>query len=265
MLNLAAAREHVPEVERSIRTGKEVTRCITHTMPFRRVPIIMVTGMVTASFSRVNDVPATNGVSDTISPSTIVASRPSPDYNVMKSIDFVTYEQVADEPDPTNTNTTRTTGAISLNPVGNEQGAYYFMSLMTGQRPNRRSWTVLPMGSDVIARVEEIALQQGQPLLKRGGPLFEWQPDIPMIDGPSDVELPILMDAPEDYAREEDFDDPIVQDILLVGGDHLTFNDEGVAIPEVPAQAHDIIPVENNDFIDNEYGVMRPHINVTYL
>ena len=172
ILNLAAAREHVGEVERAIRTGKKVTRCIAHTMPFKRVPIIMVAGMVTASYSRINDLPAPSGVSDTISPSTIVASRPSPDYNVMTSIDFGTYVQVDDEPGPTNTSTTRTTGAISLNSVGNEQGAYNFMSLMTGERLNRRSWTILPMGRDVIARVEEIALQQGQPLLKRGGPLF---------------------------------------------------------------------------------------------
>ena len=83
----------------------------------------------------------------------------------MTSIDFGTYVQVDDEPDPTNTNTTRTTGAISLNSVGNEQGVYYFMSLMTGERLNRRSWTILPMGRDVIARVEEIALQQDQHLL----------------------------------------------------------------------------------------------------
>ena len=129
ILNLAAAREHVGEVERAIRTGKEVSRCITHTLPYKRIPIIMVTGMVTASYSRINDLPAPSGVSDIISPSTIVASRPSPDYNVMTSIAFGTYVQVDDEPEPTNITTTRTTGAIALNPVGNEQGAH--QSLMT--------------------------------------------------------------------------------------------------------------------------------------
>ena len=60
----------------------------------------------------------------------------------------------------------------------------------------------------------------------------------------------------------EDFDGPIIQDILPVGRDHLTFNDDGNAIPEEPVGAHDIIPTEDNDVIDNEYDAMRPHINI---
>ena len=90
ILNLVAAREHVGEVERAIKTGKEVSWCITHTMPYKRIPVIMVTGMVTASYSRINGLPASSGVSDTISPSAIAASRPSPDYNVITSIAFGT-------------------------------------------------------------------------------------------------------------------------------------------------------------------------------
>ena len=42
------------------------------------------------------------------------------------------------------------------------------MSLVNKERLNRRSWTELPMGSDIIVRVEAMALEQGQPLLKRG-------------------------------------------------------------------------------------------------
>ena len=121
------------------------------------------------------------------------------------------------------------------------------------------------MCADVIARVEQIALQQGQPLLKRGGPAFEWRPGVPMPEAPLDVEPPILMDAPEDYTRGEDFDPINVQDILPVGGHHLTFNDEGNPILEEQIRAHDIIPVENDDFIDNEYDVMEPHVDVDML
>ena len=91
--------------------------------------------------------------------------------------------------------------------------------------------------------------------------MFEWRPGVPMLAGPPDVELPILMDAPDDYARGEDFDGPIIQDILPVVGDHLTFDDGGNVIPEEPVRAHDIIPIEDNDFIDNEYDAMMPHIN----
>jgi len=185
VLNITAAREHVGEVERAIRTGKEVSRCITHTLPFKRIPILMVTSMVTASFSRLNDLPAPDGVSCEISPSTIVTGRPSPDYNVITSVSFGTYVQAHDEPDPTNDMTTRTTSAIALHPTGNEQGAYYFMSLSTGERINRRSWTELPMDNVVIARVEAMALAQDQPLLKKTGPLYEWRPGVPFFDTPS--------------------------------------------------------------------------------
>ena len=137
ILNITAAREHVGEVERAIRTGKEVPIYITHTLPFKNIPILMVTSLVTVSFSRLNDLPAPDGVSREISPSTIVTGRPSPEYNVITSVVFGTYVQTHDEPDPTNNMATRTTGAIALHPTGNEQGAYCFISLVTGERLNK--------------------------------------------------------------------------------------------------------------------------------
>ena len=76
------------------------------------------------------------------------------------------------------------------------------------------------------------------------------------------------MDAPEDYARGEKFDSethPIIQDIISVGGGNLMYDNEGNPIPkdiEHDNQAHDIIPVEDNDFINNEYDVMEAPIDV---
>jgi hypothetical protein len=53
---------------------------------------------------------------------------------------------------------TRTTGAIALQPNGNTQGGYYyFMSLTTGKRINRFSWTPLPMPGEVIEKVHILA------------------------------------------------------------------------------------------------------------
>ena len=37
-LNIAAAKEHVGEIEWSVRTVKEVTQCITYTLPFKCIP-----------------------------------------------------------------------------------------------------------------------------------------------------------------------------------------------------------------------------------
>jgi hypothetical protein len=50
----------------------------------------------------------------------------------------------------------RTVGAISLGPTGNIQGAYNFMSLLTGKLIKARSFTPLPMPEDVVKQVERM-------------------------------------------------------------------------------------------------------------
>ena len=45
-LNLAATGEHVPEVERSIRTLKERTRACIHGLPYRRHPVQLIVANV---------------------------------------------------------------------------------------------------------------------------------------------------------------------------------------------------------------------------
>jgi len=40
-MNIADADDHVPEVERSIRTVKERIRCTIHGLPFRRIPKVL--------------------------------------------------------------------------------------------------------------------------------------------------------------------------------------------------------------------------------
>ena len=51
----------------------------------------------------------------------------------------------------------RTIGAIALRPTGNQQGGYYFYSLMSGKRLHRTHWTELPMPSEVKDRVHALA------------------------------------------------------------------------------------------------------------
>jgi hypothetical protein len=48
-LNVVSADEHVPKIERYIRTVKKRTRCIYNTVPFKRMPTTMVIEMVRAS------------------------------------------------------------------------------------------------------------------------------------------------------------------------------------------------------------------------
>eukprot|EP01040_Poterioochromonas_malhamensis_P009801 gene9801-biopygen1902 len=65
-------------------------------------------------------------------------------------LQFGSYVQVHEDDSITNTMKPRTTGAISLGPSGNMQGAYKFLSLDTWKVIVRRSWTELPIPNDVL-------------------------------------------------------------------------------------------------------------------
>jgi Reverse transcriptase (RNA-dependent DNA polymerase) len=201
-LNIVTADDHVGEVERSIRTIKERVRTIIHGLPFRRLPKLIVKEMVFAAVKLLNQFPADGGISDTMSPYTIMTGKPSLDFNTLK-LEFGSYVQVFEENNPTNTMKERNTGAIALSHTGNVQGDYFFMSLQTGRRLSRHAWTVIPMSQLVIERVEQIALTEQQPILEGGLPLFEWEPNLPII--------------------EEDLD---IADIIMNGHDHIDFEPE---------------------------------------
>jgi hypothetical protein len=181
ILNVANADEHVHEVERSIRTIKERTRCMVQGLPFRRMPKIMLRAAVKGAHKALNQFPARNGVSKVMSPLTIMTGQPRPDFNDFK-IEFGAYALVFEDNDPTNTMKTRATGAIALTPTGNAQGGHYFMSLTTGKRLSRQQWDEISMPDGVIAAVEAMAEAQEQPLLNNGGPVFEWSPGITIAD-----------------------------------------------------------------------------------
>jgi hypothetical protein len=53
--------------------------------------------------------------------------------------------------------TTCTIGALALRPTGNQQGGYYFYSLMYGQRLHCTHWAELPMPVEVRDRVHTLA------------------------------------------------------------------------------------------------------------
>jgi hypothetical protein len=193
-INIADADDHVHEVERSIRTVKERTRCTVQGLPFRRIPKAMMRAAVEGAHKSLNQFPARDGASEVMSPLTIMTGRPNPDYNDLK-IEFGAYAQIFESNDPTNTVRNRTTGAIALTPTGNAQGGYYFMSLTTGRKLSRQQWDELPMPDGVIATVEAMAAEQNQAILENGGPFFEWSPGIAILD---EEEAPIITDEQQD-------------------------------------------------------------------
>ena len=153
-INAASDDEHVGDIEQYIRTTKERVRSTWNTLPFRKIPHRMLIDFVKGAVFWMNAFPVKNGVSLTHSPRTIVTGH-QVDFNHHCRIEPGTYVQTHEEHD--NTMRTRTIGAIALRPKGNTQGGYYFLSLTTGSRVDRRNWTEVPMPNKVINRVHALA------------------------------------------------------------------------------------------------------------
>ena len=162
VVNTTAAKEHVPEVERKIRLIKERGRGILNTLPFKKMPRLMLIELVYHVVLWLNAFPAKSGVSETLSPREIVY-RHKLDFAKHCKSPFGTYCEVHDEPTPTNTMVTRSTPAIVLGPTGNLQGTYKFFSLATGKKVKRRAFTPYPMPDSVIKKVEAYAKSTALP------------------------------------------------------------------------------------------------------
>jgi hypothetical protein len=108
-----------------------------------------------------NFFPTKGGVSDTLSPKTIMSGE-TLYYKNHLSLHIGQYCQVHEEYNPHNSHITRTKGAISLGPSGNLQGGFNFMALNTGNKIIRRSWDVIPMPNLVIARVDALGSDHPQ-------------------------------------------------------------------------------------------------------
>jgi hypothetical protein len=129
-LNICGEDEHVPDIERCIHTVKKRTHC-THTVtPFDHFPPKMITEMIFLSVFWLNAFPHRLGVSKTLSLRTIVTGLVI-GYAKHCRVEYGQYVQTHEKHD--NTMALRTIGALALRPTGNQQGGYYFYSLVTGQ------------------------------------------------------------------------------------------------------------------------------------
>jgi hypothetical protein len=133
-LNCCSEDEHVPQIERRIRTIKERVRCIVNTVPFTYLPRTLVTQLVGACVYWLNIFPPKDGLLRTLSPRVFVTSGT-----------YVhTHEKSNNDMRP------RTVGAIALRPSTNSQGAFLFLSPI---RPCSGSWSkVIPRTPDARQR-----------------------------------------------------------------------------------------------------------------
>ena len=120
-----------------------------------------------------NIFPLKYGVSTELSPETIMTGFPPPDYNKLK-IEFGSDAQVFDAHSPSNTPLSCTHGAIVLVETRNADGAFYFLSLASGEILSQHQWTVCPIQQRVIKRLEVIAIKDKQPIIQSTGLLVEW-------------------------------------------------------------------------------------------
>jgi hypothetical protein len=195
MVNLASANEHVPEIERRIRVVKELCRATRHSLPFETIPKLMTIHIVLNVVKVLNFFPTKGGVSDTLSPKTIMSGE-TLDLKKHLSLQIGQYCQVHEEDTPRNSQVVRTKGAISLGPSGNLQGGFKFMALNSGKKNVRRSWDVIPMLDVVINRVN--GLGKDQPSLMTFTDM-----EIPGVDSTEDEDdyfpgvAPVIADAIE--------------------------------------------------------------------
>lgn len=156
-LNTTSANEHVIDIERQIRVLKERARAIWTSLPFRSWPKRMIYELMAFVVFWLNSFPNRNGISKTLSPRMILTGT-SVNFKAHYRMPFGGYAQVHEDPEHTNDVTyPRTQGCIYLGPSGNSQGGYKFLSLTTGRKILRRSFTELPMPQDVIDRIHLFA------------------------------------------------------------------------------------------------------------
>jgi hypothetical protein len=111
-------------------------------------------------------------------------------------LDFGAFVHVNDPSDPSNSLSSRYLLAIALDPSGNLQGDNHCMTITTGRRILRRQWTVLPMPESVIHAISQRGLNERQPLLSNGCPLFAWDPHVPVPDLPLTDSFPLANPGP---------------------------------------------------------------------
>jgi hypothetical protein len=98
--------------------------------------------------------PTKGGVSDTLSPKTIMSGE-ALDYKKPLSLQLGQYFQVHEEENPRNGQIARTKGVIYLGPSGNLQGGFKFMALNSDNKIVRCSWDVIPMPDLMIDHMKK--------------------------------------------------------------------------------------------------------------
>ena len=157
IVNTTAAREHVTDCERGIRTIKESARCTVSEM--RRVeikvlPKQVIIHLIYFVIMWLNGGPNENGISQVYSPREIVTGR-TLEYKLHCKANFGQYVHAHHDPDKTNGMQNRTFPGIYLGPTGNMQGTVKVLDLNTGRVKKPKTFTEVPMPASVVKLVND--------------------------------------------------------------------------------------------------------------
>ena len=220
MLNLAAANEHVGLIERNIRFLKEKSRSLRHSLPFERIPALMLIRMVLHAVPFMNSFPRKGGLKH-YPPSAIMTGAQL--HMNQLQLKFGTYCQVGEDVTPRNSLAARTRAAISLGPSGNLSGGHRFLALDTGKTIVRNRWKELPMPAAVIDRVNVLGRAERSMLVftdRQGRVIGDHTPT--HIDEESEADddgsvvpdlLPLLPPAPDLTPGVSSVDDAFADEI----------------------------------------------------
>ncbi len=158
---------------------KECGRGILNTLPFKKMPQIMLIELIYHIVLWLNAFPTKSGVSETLSPHEIVM-RHKLDFAKHCRALFGSYCKTHDEPVPTNTMVARSTPVTVLGPMGNLQGTYKFFSLETGKKIKHRKFTACPMPDSVIKKVKAFGKSSSGvfDFANRNSILFKWNEEV---------------------------------------------------------------------------------------
>ena len=268
-LNTTAAREHVGEIERKIRVIKERARGKFNTLPYKKLPRVMVIELLHFCVMWMNSFPVKSGISEKWSPRELI-SRTKLDAKLHCRAPFGSYCEMHIHPDITNTLEPRTNWGICMGPTGNLQGSYKFLSLETGKKVTRRKFTEMPVTDAVIKQVEEMAVKDGAikgiNFKDRKGIEYKFDNDeeyemlvepeepAPFPDIPADAPG-MLTETEEEYGI-----DNVVQDEPEMSDEQravLAANNSGLDFSSIPTKAtgSEVIEILDDDEEDvlNEY------------
>ena len=202
LLHIAAPNQHIPQIERSIRTLKDDARSTINSLPYKKYTRLMMQTLLKRHIELRNIFPAPNGISNVMSPTTIMTGQPIPNIQQFQ-LEYGTYVQAHEHPTITNGMDGRAVGAIALHPSNNNDG-WCFLSLYSGKKITRFGWTIIPITNEVINRVEQLASSEGMPALAEKY-IFEWKPGDPIlpIDNNDDHDDDVSIEGAEDEEQEQ--------------------------------------------------------------